>query len=290
MIRFNQVDVFSRVPLAGNGLAIFPEADGWTAELMAGLTREMRQFESIFLSRPRPDGSIRARIFTMEEELDFAGHPILGAAAFLHDALRATEQQAGWVLQLNARSVHVRTARCSGWYEATMEQGPATFGDPLSNEASAPYIAALNLSGSDMADGLPLQVVSTGLPYLIVPIKSGLAHCRIVRSDFEVLLAQAGAKFAYVLDVTGMEGRTWDNDGRVEDIATGSAAGPAGAYLIEHGLAAADHAIKIKQGRFVGRPSEIGVMGSRTASGQISVDVSGDVRLVGQGVLDIGVA
>lgn len=77
--------------------------------------------------------------------------------------------------------------------------------------------------------------------------------------DFEVLLDQSGAKFVYVLDPSVAEGRTWDNAGRVEDVATGSAAGPAAGYLVEHGVRRGDARLRIVQGRFTGRASTIGV-------------------------------
>jgi len=87
-----------------------------------------------------------------------------------------------------------------------------------------------------MHETLPLQVVSTGLPYLIIPVQSSLENVKVVTSELGQMLAEVGAKFAYILQVSQLEGRTWDNDGRVEDIATGSAAGPVGAYLIRHGI------------------------------------------------------
>lgn len=95
------------------------------------------------------------------------------------------------------------------------------------------------------------------MPYLVVPIRANLEHARIVDPAFDDLLATIGAKFVYVLDVNRREGRTWDNDGRVEDIATGSAAGPAAAYLVKHGLAALGESIVLEHGRFLNRPSEL---------------------------------
>jgi predicted PhzF superfamily epimerase YddE/YHI9 len=86
----------------------------------------------------------------------------------------------------------------------------------------------------------------------------------------------------YVLDVSGREGRTWDNDGRVEDVATGSAAGPAAAYLVTHHLARAGEALTLAQGRFLNRPSEL----HATVSGpELRVTVRGQVCFVGNGVL-----
>jgi trans-2,3-dihydro-3-hydroxyanthranilate isomerase len=104
-----------------------------------------------------------------------------------------------------------------------------------------------------------MQVVSTGLPYLIVPVQAGLERARISHSRFEELLATSGAKFAYVLDPDRPEGRTWDNAGRIEDVATGSAAGPAAGYLLHHGVRAPGQPMLIHQGQFTGRPSTIEV-------------------------------
>ena len=95
------------------------------------------------------------------------------------------------------------------------------------------YREALGLPATALYPGLPLQVVSTGLPYLIVPVTpEGLAAATIRVHGFEALLRQSGAKFVYVVDPSGGEGRTWDNSGRVEDVATGSAAGRFTAHLV----------------------------------------------------------
>jgi len=104
-----------------------------------------------------------------------------------------------------------------------------------------------------------MQVVSTGLDYLIVPVVSGLEQARICRPDFEALLQDVGAKFVYVLDPERPEGRTWDNAGRVEDVATGSAAGPAAGYLMRHHVRPDDKPVLLHQGQYIGRPSTIRV-------------------------------
>ena len=90
-MRYIHVDVFSRQPYRGNGLAVFPEADGLSGAQMLAITREMRQFESIFLLAGADAGDPAAQIFTEDEELDFAGHPVLGAAAVLHHQGEAGE-------------------------------------------------------------------------------------------------------------------------------------------------------------------------------------------------------
>jgi hypothetical protein len=103
-----------------------------------------------------------------------------------------------------------------------------------------------------------MRVVSTGLPYLIVPLAGGLDRARITVADFEDRLASVGAKFVYVFDPATREGRSWDNAGAVEDVATG-ARPAAAAWLAAHGLAGDGETIVINQGRFLGRPSKIAV-------------------------------
>ncbi len=127
-----------------------------------------------------------------------------------------------------------------------------------------------------------MQVVSTGLPYLIVPVARGLERARIVVDDFEERLARVGAKFAFVLDPDRHEGRTWDNASAVEDVATGSAAGPAAASLAGHGLAEHGQPIVINPGRFLGRPSKIAVK----PDGRGELWVGGPVAPVARVVVD----
>jgi predicted PhzF superfamily epimerase YddE/YHI9 len=120
--------------------------------------------------------------------------------------------------------------------------------------------------------------VSTGLPYLLVPLASGLERAHVASADLESYLSRFGAKFAYLFDTSTLECRTWDNSGRVEDVATGSAAGPLCAWLVKMGLRKSDETITLSQGRFTGRPSTI--TGRVCASG---IYVSGDVAIFAEG-------
>jgi PhzF family phenazine biosynthesis protein len=126
-------------------------------------------------------------------------------------------------------------------------------------------------------------MVSAGLPYLLVPMRRGLERTRIVHSAFEALLGRIGAKFVYVFDPQTREGRTWDNAGLVEDVATGSAAGPTAAYLVHYGLAQPETDIVLAQGRFVGRPSQIRARVAGTVEAITGVSVGGDACMVGGG-------
>lgn len=280
-MNYYHVDVFSDKPYSGNGLTIFTDAKEFNKSFMQTVTQEMRQFESIFLHQIAVN-TFRAYIFTMEEELDFAGHPIIGAAAILHDLYSPAKQQDNWTIQLNAKSVEVRTVKHENYYSAQMNQGKAEFGTVLSKELEKTFLNYLNLTQDDKIENLPFQVVSTGLPYLILPIKEkSLSKVKVVIADLEKKLETIGAKFFYVLDTENLQGRTWDNFGLVEDIATGSAAGPVGAYLVSNNIIKAGSEFILHQGYFLGRPSKIKTLVS--SNGEIFVE--GDVCKIAMGQL-----
>lgn len=277
------VDVFATGPLTGNGLTVFLDTELWSASLMQRLTQEMRQFESIFLSEISPAGAT-ARVFTVEEELPFAGHPALGAAAVLHRTQAPQSDAWAWKLKLPHGTVPIQTERRDGHYRCEMNQGKPVFGSSVAVAALKPILSRLGLDETAIAPGMNAQVVSTGLPYLIVPVvPAALAATKISGSDLESRLATVGAKFVFVLDVESREMRTWDNLGHVEDVATGSAAGPAAAYLFSRGLADPSEPVELAQGRFAGRPSRITVV--QDEDGDLLV--SGEVWPVSQGVLEI---
>jgi trans-2,3-dihydro-3-hydroxyanthranilate isomerase len=278
---FRHVDVFTDVPFAGNGLIVlFGGTGSVPAEVLISVTVEMRQFELILVDSST--SRVSARIFTAQEELSFAGHPVIGAAAALHERHAAGEQARSWVFVIGGRQIAVRSRRTEGYYEAEMNQGSPVLAPPLGRRDADRFASALGLGADDLHE-LPMQVVSTGLPYLIVPVSRGLERARIVVEDFEDRLATVGAKFVYVFDPDEREGRTWDNAGAVEDVATGSAAGPAAAFLAAHALAARDEAVVINQGRFLGRASVIAV----TPDSQGDLWVGGPVAPVARGVVDL---
>jgi trans-2,3-dihydro-3-hydroxyanthranilate isomerase len=257
-LEYRHVDVFSRRAFGGNGLVVVLNAQGLSTSVMQQVTREVRQFETAFLNDVSLTArSARLRIFTEDEELAFAGHPVLGAAAVLHTLLPVAAAEQTWALNVAQRTVQARTREAAGWVDAAMDQGVPHFGPAIAGEQARAYSDALNLAPGQLHPALPVQVVSTGLPYLIVPIQAGLERARISHPRFEDLLAAAGAKFVYVLDPDRAEGRTWDNSGRIEDVATGSAAGPAAGYLLRHGVRLPGEPMLIHQGQFTGRPSTI---------------------------------
>ena len=281
-VPFRLVDVFADEPFRGNGLIVmFCRTLDYSAGQLREIAEEMRQFETIFVRVGDDSRTIAARIFTVEEELPFAGHPVIGAAGALHERLAGDSDSVGWTFVIAGRSIPVVSRRDADYFSATMDQGRPVLGATV-HDLRDQFAGALDLAPEHLAP-LPVQVVSTGLPYLIVPVTAaGLRRARIVAGSFEEQLAEVGAKFVYVLDTRGREGRTWDNAGAVEDVATGSAAGPAAAYLHEHALLARDEPLHLRQGSFLGRPSTITV----TRDGEGHLWVGGPVRPVATGRLE----
>jgi trans-2,3-dihydro-3-hydroxyanthranilate isomerase len=277
------VDVFAIDSLTGNGLTVFLNTEHWPASALQRLTQEMRQFESIFLSAISPVGAV-ARVFTVEEELPFAGHPVLGAAAVLHRTQAPLAQTRSWVLSLPHGNIAVTTVKLGTHYMCEMNQGKPILGASIPDTALTPILTRLGLRSTDVVGGMDAQLVSTGLPYLIVPVSpAALARAKINGNDLEAQLETFGAKFVLVLAIDGREMRTWDNLGQVEDVATGSAAGPAAAYLLTHALASPKLPIELAQGRFTGRQSKITVVQDQDHN----LLVRGEVWPVSHGTLDV---
>lgn len=283
-LAYLHVDVFSPRPFSGNSLSVFPEAAGLSAAQMLAITQEMRHFESIFLEATNSARRFRARVFDLISELNFAGHPIIGAASALHSTLEKDET-AEWVFDLNEKSVTVTTRRTPTGFTALLDQGMPQFFGTLAHDRREEFAAALNLDTHDLSERFVPEVVSTGLRYLVVPIESGLDRARIVSRDFERLLASVNAEFVYVVDVHQLEGRHWNNDGLLEDVATGSGAGTVAAYMARHGRTEPNREWVLRQGRFMGRPSEIRVQANGSRAELRNVLVGGDVALVGRGTL-----
>lgn len=287
-MQFQLVDVFTSTPYRGNSLSVFPDAGGLSAGQMAQITGELRQFESIFLNPAGPQHHWQARIFDLFEELDFAGHPVLGAASVLHHQHAGDEVLGRWTLELASGALTIETERRGlNAFHAVLPDMQAHFLGEPSDVPRAQVASWFSLITGDLDARLPLEVVSTGLRYLIVPVRNGaLARAGITHRELGAALADIGAEYAYLLDVDAKEGRHWNNDGVVEDAATGSAAGCVAAYLHRHGQLGDDQVAELRQGRFIGRPSRI-TISARSAAGGVRVRVGGEVVLVGSGELAV---
>lgn len=282
---YAHVDVFASRRLQGNGLAVVFCDRMLSDTLMLNLAREFKQFETIFLLGY--DGTtVRARIFTMEGELPFAGHPILGAVAALHERHAMDQKELRLrVLLEHKRSVAVVSTRTAEGFRVRMRQGRPVFSTQVTKKPELKWLAsAHNLPLEALDADLPVEVVSTGLPYLLLPVREGLREARITVRDLEERIKAYGAAYTYLFDPVALEARTWDNLGLVEDSATGSAAGPVCAYLARHGRIQEGQSIEIHQGQYANdRP---GIIEAVMENGEVYV--SGDVVFFAKGSFMIG--
>lgn len=276
------VDVFSARPYGGNSLPVFHDAPQLTAPQMLAITQELRQFETIFLQRTATPGLVRARVFDLFEELPFAGHPIIGAAATLQH-LAAPDFGGMWTFDLSGREVTVEVERTAQGYSGLLDQGAPEYLGVVDDRAAIAH--AFSLTETDLADTLPLEVASTGLRYLVIPLAPDRIGQVRVAHDLTELVQGYGAQFAVLLDPATREIRHWNNDGIIEDVATGSAAGVVAAYCVKHSVAPPNEAFALAQGRFTGRPSTLSVRVDHSADAT-SVQVGGMVAIVGRGTLD----
>lgn len=247
-MKYYHVDVFTSEPLSGNGLTVvFPDKD-LDYNRMLQITQEFRQFETIFIF-PKENNCYPIRIFTMDEELEFAGHPIIGAGAVLHSLETISKELLDINLKCGDRIISIKSEKKENSYVVTMNQGKPSFIKTVDADDCHDVISALNITTNDLFSGYPLEVVSTGLPYLLLPLNISLDNVGIRVDNFEIMLSKLGAKFVYVFNPETMKCRTWDNLGLVEDVATGSAAGPLCAYLVKNHYKTVGRKIRIFQGR-----------------------------------------
>ncbi len=269
-MQYYHLDVFSTTPLCGNGLTVVLAPNPLNEEFMLKIAQEFKQYETAFIFGYANE-AYPVRIFTVQEELDFAGHPILGMAALLHHLHYPKQTACTIPLRMGERVVEVFSIDKGTHFTEEMDQGLPQFVTTLPPEQYKKVCTAMNLQIEDLSEGYPLQVVSTGLPYLLLPVSCDLSKVCVVSKNLEELIAPFGAKFVYVFNTQTLECRTWDNTGLYEDSATGSAAGPLIAYLVHQGKQRIGEIVSLKQGRFVGRPSHI----------QGRVDTQGHVLVYG---------
>jgi len=292
---FVQLDVFTKTPLTGNPLAIFTDARGLTDQQMQALAREMNLSETTFVLPREPQVEAqegkRVRIFTVEEELPFAGHPTLGTALYLHSTAASREI----VLDMNVGKIGVRFSvdsdhrsnRVAGDVFGEMRQRDPEFGPTL-----PPDKVASVLGSEEIAVEWPSQIVSTGLPFAIVPIRDAktLANLKPDLAKVGALLEGTGARFCYFISP--------ERQGRLEvrarmffyggeDPATGSAAGCAISWMVRHGVANSDEQILIRQGVEARRPSEIFVRATRDGEKVTNVRVGGYAMEVLRGIVTL---
>ena len=262
-----QWDVFSSKALEGNSLAVFFDARGVSDAEMQLIAKEMNLSETTFIC-PRDAEierarGVRVRIFTVQEELPFAGHPTLGTAF----ALRGESGSKEIALELNVGKVPVRFEETAGQpVFGEMTQIDPVFGIQHDREAVA---RAIGLRVDDFDASLPIETVSTGIPYTVIPLKSLplIQKLRVDLSRADDYLAKTGGKFFYFVTresvdpAARLHARMLFYNG--EDPATGSAAGCTAAWAVAHGVARPDERVLIEQGIEMLRPSRIFVRASQ---------------------------
>lgn len=288
-LTFYIVDVFAETRYAGNQLAVFTEAAHLSTGQMQAIAREINFSETTFILSSEPQqGGFDVKIFTPAKELPFAGHPTLGTAFVLQQAIvRQPVEQI--YLNLAVGQIPVTMLYQNGMPEVLwMRQNSPTFGQVVDIEAIA---AVLNLDPTDFDPQFPIQEVSTGLPFLIVPLRS-LAALQRIKVNGDRLAQVVASLEAREIFVFCPETRNPANQfsarmfapllGIAEDPATGSANGCFAAYLAQHEyLGTTRVEARVEQGYEMGRPSLLLLKAEK--AGAIEVQVGGKVILVGRG-------
>ena len=295
--RLLQVDVFTRVPLAGNPVAVVLDAEGLGAEEMQAIARETNLSETTFVLPPiTPGADYRLRIFTPRHELPFAGHPTIGTVA----ALIASER-----LPRPARPTRVRQESGVGIVDVAVT--PGADGLSFSIDMPSPAWRAARVERAECARllgcppealaRLPFEVVSTGVPWLVVAL-DGLATIRSLRPDFARLAEVAAREEATGVTVFCLEAddpacrvhlRSFaPGAGIPEDPVCGSGNGGVAAYVARHALlGAGELAYLAEQGAEVARPGRVTVRGRRDERGDWHLEVGGEAVVVLDGWLTL---
>jgi trans-2,3-dihydro-3-hydroxyanthranilate isomerase len=298
--RYLHYDVFTARLFGGNQLAVFLDGRGLASDQMQAIAKEMNFSESTFVLPPETDGTdVRVRIFTPGAELPMAGHPTIGTAFALARA-GVTAPPAELVvfgLGVGPTPVHLTWAG-EGLSFAWMTQPGPTFGPELDLAERAASALRLPVAAIT-ATGLPVQIVSCGVPYLIIPLRSraDVDAAMIDGNGYAQLTEAAGVSNEALYLFTTQPGPTdsatvytrmfGPGIGIPEDPATGSAAGPLGCYLVRHGVLDEEKAARIMnlQGVRMGRPSVIHTAITASGTAISSVRVGGEAVLAGEGTL-----
>jgi len=293
ILNFHIVDVFAEEKYQGNQLAVFENASGLSDEMMLRIAREINFQETTFIiSNEEKKGGFDVRIFTPEYEVPFAGHPTLGTAFVLLNSAQNTDKQ-NISLNLKVGQVPVNKEADRLWLE---------IGNPVFSKIFQPSIANLiGLTTDDVDETYPIEVVSTGLPYLILPLKNLDAIKRIRFNNeqikswlFENNLYKTNAPdklttafFAFTRETAKVDNQLharmfcYENGKVVEDAATGSANSCLLAYLLKYESSKISY--RVEQGYEMGRPSLIEIKGELNETQGFSLKVGGKTKLIAQG-------
>lgn len=338
--RFVQLDVFTDRAFGGNALAVFPEAEGLSTGDMLQISREMNLSETVFVLKPEEASKAksqegpgtktsvkvlsadknptesepqrvlrRLRIFTPTREIPFAGHPVVGTwnALAREGVVPLPETGTGWTRILHEIGIGVLPVdiefKDKQPIQVVMTQGKPDLGTVVEDSHEQADIArAIGLAREDLDENLPIQVISTGLKFLAVPIRalSDLRNCRVnsallteIYTNLEATGCCPFTRETIEVGASRAHLRMFAPDDNIpEDPATGSAAGALGAYLVHYGASGVEPAdgkfsFVLEQGDFINRPSRINLEVKGTTGAVEQVRVGGSSVLVIRGELTI---
>jgi len=277
------VDVFTERPLAGNQLAVVLDAEGIPGDVMQRIAKEMNISETTFVLAPEaPSNAARVRIFTPGAELPFAGHPTIGTAWVLFTEGLVPGGALDFTLEEGVGPVPVRGERGAGGLRFWMTHPKVSFGKVLTERAAA--AAALGLSENDLLPDVPIQVASTGVPFVYVALKDVRAvDAAVSEKDRLARVFNEGVFIFAALGDNRLYSRMFSPHvlDIHEDPATGSGSGPLGAFVVEYGLVprSANVAIVSEQGTKMGRQSFVHIKLAYPSKGDMPsvIEVGGSV-------------
>lgn len=300
-LHYHLVDVFTDRAFGGNPLAVVTNGRGVSDETMQAIAKEFNLSETTFVLPPDdPRHDWRVRIFTPANELPMAGHPTVGTAFVLarEHLIPRDERETNIVFEEGVGPVPVRVEFENGEPSfAEMSQPLPRFGPRLDDRHQV--AAMLSLEESDLEADLPIEIVSCGVPFLYVPLRS-LDAARRARPRAD-LIERASEEHGFPPEVFVFTRETENANSTVhsrmfapglgitEDPATGAASGPLGCYLVRYGLVEGAPAAEIvsEQGIEMGRPSYIKIRIERQGDDITAVRVGGQCHFMGEGFIEI---
>ena len=301
-LHYHLVDVFTDRAFGGNPLAVVTNGRGVSDETMQAVAKEFNLSETTFVLPPDdPRHDWRVRIFTPASELPMAGHPTVGTAFVLarEHLIPRAEREVNIIFEEGVGPVPVRVEYDDGGEPsfAEMSQPLPKFGPRLDDRRAV--AAMLSLEESDIEADLPVEIVSCGVPFLYVPLRS-LDAARRARPRVDLIerVAQEHGVPNEIFDFTRETEGAYSTVhsrmfapviGITEDPATGAASGPLGSYLVRYGLVPCDPAADIvsEQGIEMGRPSYIKIRIERRGEEITSVKVGGQCHFMGEGIIEV---
>lgn len=299
-LHFFQADVFTSEPFGGNPLAVFPDAGDLADRDFQQIAREMNLSETVFVLPPKdPQAVAKIRIFTPSREIPFAGHPVLGTFYVLGTLKRLPLEEPVTKIfyECYLGVFPLELIILKGQIEqVVMSQPSPEFLEVVSQVEMIYELAkALGVPKSLITDSpFPVEVVSTGLPVLIVPIRTltAMKSMQVNHSAIRDVCSRLGTNGIMVYTTMTLEENSTvhtrmfaDPIGIPEDPATGSASGALGAYLVKNGVVEVGPTteIVIEQGHEIGRPSRILVQVYSDDDMIQNVKVGGQVVMVAEG-------